>query len=415
MAAVKILVVDDEPDLELLITQKFRKKIGSKEFDFLFTRNGVEALQKLEENKDIEIILTDINMPEMDGLTLLAHLPELNRIYKAVVISAYGDMSNIRSAMNKGAADFITKPIDFQDLEITINKIIEQCRTAKEGLAAKDNLNDIHKELDIARKIQQAMIPQNFNLFESNPHIEILGLMMPAKEVGGDFFDFFAIDDSHIGFIIADVSGKSISASLFMAVSKTIFRSVANTCKSPEEALAKANNLISCDNPSCMFVTAFYGILDTNSGEFTYSNAGHNPPFIISQDNTLILLGKSQNVPLGIDDMILEHPTAYTKQTVNLKDSDCIFLYTDGVTEAMNRKHELYTTAKLESALKKCGDKTLPDLIKSIISDIKTFTEGFDQSDDIAILCIRYYEKEGARKFQDKSINAEAALELQKI
>ena len=117
--AVKILVVDDEPDLELLILQKFRKKIAAKEFEFFFALNGVEALKKLEAIPDLSIILTDINMPEMDGLTLLAHLHQIDRPYKAIVISAYGDMSNIRSAMNKGASEFITKPIDFQDLEIT--------------------------------------------------------------------------------------------------------------------------------------------------------------------------------------------------------------------------------------------------------------------------------------------------------
>lgn len=120
----KILVVDDEPDLELLIRQKFRKQIRDKEFEFVFALNGVEALNTLQMDPGIDLVLTDINMPEMDGLTLLMKLNDLNPILKAVIISAYGDMANIRVAMNRGAYDFLTKPIDFQDLEITINRTL---------------------------------------------------------------------------------------------------------------------------------------------------------------------------------------------------------------------------------------------------------------------------------------------------
>jgi YesN/AraC family two-component response regulator len=120
----KILVVDDEPDLELLIRQKFRKQIRDKEFEFVFARNGVDALEKLQTDPQIDLVLADINMPEMDGLTLVEKLDDLNPILRAVIISAYGDMANIRGAMNRGAYDFITKPIDFQDLEITINRTL---------------------------------------------------------------------------------------------------------------------------------------------------------------------------------------------------------------------------------------------------------------------------------------------------
>jgi YesN/AraC family two-component response regulator len=120
----KILVVDDEPDLELLIRQKFRRQIRDKEFEFVFARNGVEALNTLQTDQAIDLVLTDINMPEMDGLTLLAKLDDLNPILRTVIISAYGDMANIRGAMNRGAYDFLTKPIDFQDLEITIHRTL---------------------------------------------------------------------------------------------------------------------------------------------------------------------------------------------------------------------------------------------------------------------------------------------------
>ena len=138
----RILVVDDEPDLELLITQRFRSKIKAKEFSFAFAGNGLEALQKLQEGQVFDLILTDINMPGMDGLTLLNRLKEINLMHKAIVVSAYGDLQNIRTAMNSGAFDFITKPIDFQDLETTILKTIRELGILRQGIEAQSRLQE---------------------------------------------------------------------------------------------------------------------------------------------------------------------------------------------------------------------------------------------------------------------------------
>jgi class 3 adenylate cyclase/FixJ family two-component response regulator len=136
----KILVVDDEVDLEVLVKQKFRKKIRESIYQFIFAQNGEEALQKVKEHPDLDIILSDINMPVMDGLTLLSHLPEANPLIKAVVVSAYGDMQNIRTAMNRGAFDFICKPVDFEDLDVTMAKTITYVKQMQETLRAiKEN------------------------------------------------------------------------------------------------------------------------------------------------------------------------------------------------------------------------------------------------------------------------------------
>lgn len=137
---VKILVVDDEADLELLIKQKFRQKIRDQRYEFVFAQNGKQALEQLEEHANVEVVLSDINMPEMDGLTLLARLNEKNLLLKSVVVSAYSDMENIRAAMNRGAFDFITKPVNFEDLELTIEKTIRQVNQLKDTLKAiKEN------------------------------------------------------------------------------------------------------------------------------------------------------------------------------------------------------------------------------------------------------------------------------------
>ena len=136
----KALIVDDEPDLELLISQRFKRKIREGEYEFVFAHNGQEALDKLREDPTLDIVLSDINMPVMDGLTFLSKLQDVDRCIKAVIVSAYSDMENIRTAMNRGAYDFLTKPIDFQDFELTLHKTVQEFQALKEGLAAREQL-----------------------------------------------------------------------------------------------------------------------------------------------------------------------------------------------------------------------------------------------------------------------------------
>ncbi|MEL7122538.1 MAG: response regulator, partial [Bacteroidota bacterium] len=218
MEPIKILVVDDEPLVERLINQRFRKKIKSKHYEFHFAENGVEGLSKLDQHQDVDIILSDINMPKMDGLTFLSKLGELERELKVVLVSAYGDMKNIRSGMNLGAYDFVTKPIDFQDLEITIEKALREVQVLKEAQQVRLKLTHLEQELSVATKIQQSIIPSDYEEVLTSKKIDLFAKMIPAKEVGGDFYDFFKVDEDHVACIVADVSGKGIPAALFMAI-----------------------------------------------------------------------------------------------------------------------------------------------------------------------------------------------------
>lgn len=145
---IKILIVDDETDLEILIRQKFRKKIREQHYEFFFAVNGFDALEKMQENPDVEIVLSDINMPEMDGLTLLTKINETNPLIKTVMVSAYGDMQNIRKAMNRGAFDFVTKPVDFDDLELTMEKTIQHVTLIRETLKAIKENNILRMYVD---------------------------------------------------------------------------------------------------------------------------------------------------------------------------------------------------------------------------------------------------------------------------
>lgn len=161
-AQFKILVVDDEPDLEHLVRQRMRRDVRDGLFSFSFAQNGVQALEILNQEQNIDMVLTDINMPQMDGLTLLEQIPKVDPNIRSVIVSAYGDMKNIRTAMNRGAFDFITKPIDFQDLRVTINRTLHHLTLWREALTSRDKLVALQNELHVASKMQQSILPTSF-------------------------------------------------------------------------------------------------------------------------------------------------------------------------------------------------------------------------------------------------------------
>ncbi|MBN1543254.1 SpoIIE family protein phosphatase [candidate division KSB1 bacterium] len=379
----KILVVDDEPDLEQLILQKFRKHIQNKQFHFVFARNGIEALQCLEQDKTIEIILTDINMPEMDGLTLLTKIKELeNPLFRSVIVSAYGDIDNIRTAMNRGAFDFVIKPIDLNDLEITINKSLGDLLLYKEALLSRDQLMTIKHELSIATEIQTSILPKTF---PDRKEFDLYAHMIPAREVGGDLYDFFFIDKYRIGLIIGDVSGKGIPAALFMAVSKTLLRATALKGMSPDTCLSLVNDILVEESLPMMFVSVFYGILDIRSGIFEYCNGGHNPPYIVSATGEVKQVDNKGGIFLGGIKNV-----EYESNMIVLQKGDSLFLYTDGVTEAADTREEMFEESRLETALLNHHALAIEALVQSVIASVQEFSQGTEQGDDITCLALRY-------------------------
>ena len=385
--AVKILSVDDELDLEVLLTQYFRRQIRKGEYEFAFAHNGLEALQKLLETPDFDIILSDINMPEMDGLTLLAKVNELkNPAMKCIMVSAYGDMDNIRSAMNKGAFDFATKPIDLDDLSRTIEKAIEQVRYIRESQQEHNQLESIKNDLAIAGEIQQTILPRSFPPFpELTEVVDIYASMTPAKDVGGDFYDFFQIDDERIGLVIADVSGKGVPASLFMAVSRTLLRATALRGVSSAECLTYANKLLCKESLDSMFVTVFYGIYHYKTGMMDYTNAGHNPPYLLRGGRTVECLPVASNFVVGVFDDI-----EFESNTLTFGIGDTLLLYTDGVTEAFNDKREQFSESNLQDILASMHESSsAKEVITSVLQSVKTFSGDYPQSDDITLLSLQ--------------------------
>ena len=380
----RILVVDDEPDLEPLVLQRMRRAIRSGRYEFRFAQNGVEALQALGDDGDIDMVLSDINMPQMDGLALLSHIPEVAPDVQAVIISAYGDMKNIRAAMNLGAFDFVTKPVDFEDLRITIERALNNLEVWREAASSRNRLIALQNELDVAGKMQQAILPTEFL---NRPGYEMHGSMMPARDVGGDFFDVMYLSNSCIGLAIADVSDKGVPAALFMMVSRTLLKAAALDLKPPGQALREVNDLLYVDNNAMMFVTLFYAVYDPATGELTYANGGHNEPLIVHSDGNSSILPGTNGIALGVAPQV-----AYAEKTVSIAPGDAIVFYTDGVTEAMNVSEEEFGLPRLQQVFASNPPTDAKAATQSVFSAVNDFAGTVPQFDDITCLILRRAE-----------------------
>lgn len=378
--------MDDELDLELLLTQYFRRKIRKGEYEFFFAHNGLEAMQMLLQHPDIDIVLSDINMPEMDGLTLLKKIKDRNNpALKVVMVSAYGEMSNIRQAMNNGAFDFATKPIDLDDLQRTIDKAQAEIEFVKQSQKEHGQLEDIKADLSLAAEVQLAILPREFPPFpDIVSDVDIYATMKPAKDVGGDFYDFFRIDDDHLGFVMADVSGKGVPASLFMTMSYTLLRFTGTKSLNPVSTVSDSNDMLSRESFDSMFVTLFYGVYNIRTGEVHYVNAGHNPPYLLKADGKVQMLPNSNNICMGVTEGF-----PYQESTLTLNKGDILVTFTDGVTEACDPTNNLYGEERLEALLASQSGNTAEQVTSAINDAVNAHANGAEQSDDITVLVIK--------------------------
>lgn len=396
----RILVVDDEPDVQDLIKRRFRQQIRKGEFEFDFALDGQEALECIEQNGGFDIVLSDINMPRMDGLTLLSHLREHTSIMKTIIVSAYGDMENIRTAMNRGAFDFVTKPINFDDLSTTIDKSLEELKFIK-GLVARMTQAEtakqyMERELEIGRTIQSGFLPTN------TPEVEgwqLASYFCSAREVAGDFYDIFEIDGhSRIGLIVADVCDKGVGAALFMTLFRSLLRSTAKlheyadvpeTSKAlyleqPDLLLKRCvqftNNYIAdTHGHTSMFASLFFGLLEPQSGHLYYINAGHEEPLILKPGGIRSRLENTGPV-VG-----LFRDSDYQVGEAQLEKGETLFAYTDGVTDVVNKDEEPFTEERLISLLIK---EPADDLTQTIVREIQDHMGDAPQFDDVTMLTV---------------------------
>ena len=266
----------------------------------------------------------------------------------------------------------------FEYLQHSLVKYIDELKSTTANKAR------IERELHIARGIQMGMIPKIFPPFPERDDLELAAKLVPAKEVGGDLYDFF-IDDEKLYFIIGDVSGKGIPASLVMAVTCRLFRSVASHLDKPEEIIASLNDSLADGNESNMFCTAFLGVLNLTTGHLRYCNAGHNAPFIIGADGRVALLDVVPNLPLG-----LFGGFPYEGQELQLDKQTMLYMFTDGVNEAENGAKEQFGDLRLEGLLRRNATLEPSGIISATLAEVEHHADGAEQSDDITVMCIKY-------------------------
>ncbi len=277
----------------------------------------------------------------------------------------------------------------FGFMQTSLTDYIEQL---KETTSVKER---IESELNIARDIQMSMVPKVFPPFPDRTDIDIYAFMQPAKEVGGDLYDFF-IDDDKLYFAIGDVSGKGVPASLFMAMCRSIFRSIATSTGNPAAIMSAMSNAMCDGNDTSMFVTLFIGVLDLKTLEMTYSNAGHNPPVLISSAGGAAFLDVEHcsGVPVG-----LFADFEYKNASIVLAPDDKLVLYTDGLTEAENKEAELYSDERMMAVLssKEVASMEVRDLLENMLADVEGHVTSAAQSDDLTIMVMHVKGGEAAQ------------------
>lgn len=254
----------------------------------------------------------------------------------------------------------------------------------KQTTAAKER---IESELRIAHDIQMSILPKKFPPFPDHTEFDIFATLKPAREVGGDLYDFFFIDEHHLCFLIGDVSDKGVPAAFLMAVTKTLLKIIAEQDYAPGDILEKINNHLAEDNESCMFVTLFLAILDIRNGAITYGSAGHNPPVIYNSSDAAFMEPLNEPVAGAMPNM------HYSTRHTTLAPGDTLFLYTDGVTEAMNPQQELYSEQRLLDFLSNSTCRNPTNMIKDVSQSISAFSGTAEQSDDITMLALKYKKK----------------------
>ena len=386
----KVLIVDDQEEVhqvtEMVLDDfEFQKR----PIEFINAYSAAEAKKMIDNHPDIAVILLDVVMEEEDsGLKLVKYIREEleNNLVRIILRTGQpGEAPEKEVIKNYDINDYKEKT------EVTSKKLYTMLMTSlrsyqglkqlAETTAAK---NRIESQLNVATKIQSNMLPKEFPPFPDRKEVDIFASMNPARQVGGDLYDFFFITEDKLCIVIGDASGKGVPAALFMAIAKKLVKNEALKNIPLEKILYHVNNALCRENGELLFVTAFIGILNVRTGKLEFVNAGHNAPLICHNQQWDYLDVKS-NFILGI--------TAdynYQTQTVFLTSNDILFLYTDGVTEAMNAEQEAYSYHRLKNSLEKIVSTDVQVIENEIQDDIKQFVAHNPQSDDLTMVVLKY-------------------------
>jgi phosphoserine phosphatase RsbU/P len=381
----RILVVDDNDDNRYTLTLY----LDLEGYNNVETaQDGEEAIARLQTSQ-FDLVLLDVMMPKVDGYQVLAWLKDQAalRDLPVIMISALNEMNSVVRCVELGAVDYLLKPFNPVLLKARLGSTLEKKRLRDEINA---HLARLEQELDAARRLQMSMVPQSFPAANAAFPFELCASMEPAREVGGDLYDFFLTEDGMFCFLIGDVSGKGMPAALFMARTKSLIRITTELMRSrqgspagPAEIVARVNRELCQDNNDMMFVTLFFAMVAPQSGELEFCNAGHNAPYRVNRRAVEEIEGP-KGIILGV------RPDAvYGNGRLSLSPGDCIYLFTDGVTEAADLQDELFSEQRLESVLRAGANLCTSDLVKAVSESIRGFIDGALPSDDVTMLALR--------------------------
>ena len=400
-----VLVVDDSPEnIDLL------GNVLSQDYEIKVALSGEKALKIAGSEKPPDIILLDIMMPGMDGYEVCRRLKSdaKTQDIPVIFISSMSEVEDETKGLEVGAIDYITKPIRSPIVQARVKSHIE-LKEAREYLKNQNEILEhrveertrelldlervefelraaqekVENELNIAAQIQRSILQSNFPAFPEHSEFDLYAMMVPAREVGGDFYDFFFIDDDHLAVIIADVSDKGVPAALFTMISRTIIRSIVRQRKSPSQVLTETNDLLCEGNDTGMFVTVFLAYYHLPSGQFTYSNGGHNPALSFGPNGASKKLARKHGPALGVRPGL-----TYKEDIETLEPGQIIVLYTDGVTEASSPQDEMFGLDRFSKLVCSYERLKLSQMINHIDKDLKEFQQG-NQFDDITVLALK--------------------------
>ncbi len=381
----RLLVVDDNEDNRYTLIMR----LEIEGYQNIAVADDGEAALELLRTQKFDLVLLDVMMPKVDGYQVLERLKAEGRLHDipVIMISALNEIDSVVRCIELGAVDYLSKPFDPVLLKARVGASLEKKRLQDEVRA---HLTRMEEELESARQLQLGMVPTVFPQPTAQRPIEISAMMEPAREVGGDLYDFYETDEGVFCFFIGDVSGKGVASALFMARAKNLIRLVTRllpgangSAPTPADIVTTVNRELCQDNASMMFVTLFFGMLDPRTGELRFTNAGHNPPYHLNGGDVTPITG-FKGRPLGT-----RSNSAYETGHLTLAPGDALYLYTDGVTEAANKTDDLFSEERLETVLHKTTDLRPDVMIKAVADAVRGFADGAPQSDDITALALR--------------------------
>lgn len=372
----RILIVDDEP----FNVDYLEQELEDLDCETVSAQDGREALEQVAVETP-DVILLDIMMPEMDGFQVLSHLKanETLRDIPVIVISALDDIDSVVKGIKMGAEDYLPKPFEPVLLQARIGACLEKKRLRDREVLY---LQRINQELDLAWQVQAGFLP---DALPEIPGWQLAATLQPSRETSGDFYDLILLPNGQLGILIADVVDKGMGAALFMVLSRTLIRTYAvQPHTRPDSVLRTANRRILMDINTEQFVTAFYGILDPSTGELTYGNAGHDPPYLLSaQNDGAVQTLRRTGPPLGIlEDMTWE------QKTVRLAPGDTLLLYTDGVTDAEDATGTFFGRDRLLEVAQINLGRSAQEMQAALLTEVHEFVGEAPQFDDIALVVI---------------------------